>query len=162
MGVFLVEDVDRLESVDVLGIAPIRNVIACPFDEVLELPVPDLGIKQLFHLLFFFPVDFHWWRQWYDLGGVWLMRHRFQFGDMLHRVHLDIGREIHPAGIWGLAVRIFHDLAGFLRVCSRDSWMVVWTACSWRVNIPGLPGGIVVPLSSAYGPGFGDAVGHRS
>ena len=36
MGVSLVEDVDCLEPVDVLGVATIGDVIGRPFDEVLE------------------------------------------------------------------------------------------------------------------------------
>ena len=40
-----VDDVNCLEPVDVLGIAPVGDVIACPLDEVLELPVCDLGIQ---------------------------------------------------------------------------------------------------------------------
>ena len=39
-----VEDIDCLEPVDVLGIMPVGDVITCLLDEVLELPVPDLGI----------------------------------------------------------------------------------------------------------------------
>ena len=59
MGVSSVEDIDCLEPVDGLGVVLIRNVIARPCDEVLELPVSDLGIEHLFHLSFFFSVDFH-------------------------------------------------------------------------------------------------------
>ena len=40
----MVEDVDGLKPVDVFGISPIGDVIAGLFDEVLELPAPDLGV----------------------------------------------------------------------------------------------------------------------
>ena len=99
MGVSSVEDVDCLEPVDVLGVAPIRDVVAWPFDEVLELPVPDLGIELLFNLPFFFSVDFHWWRWWYDWAGVEVISCWFQFGDVSHGVYLDVGREIHSIGL---------------------------------------------------------------
>ena len=56
------EDVDCSEPVDVLGVAPIEDIVAGPFDEVLELPVSDLGVSHLFHLLLGFSVDFHQWR----------------------------------------------------------------------------------------------------
>ena len=100
----MVEDVDCLEPADVLGVAPIGDVVAHPFDEALELLVPDLGIKHFFHLLFFFSVDFHWWRWWYSLAGVGVISRWFQFGDVLHGVHLDIGREIHPIRVGCLQV----------------------------------------------------------
>ena len=58
------EDVDCLESVDVHGVTPIVDVLARPFDEVLELLVPDYVIKHLFHLSFFISVNFYWWWQW--------------------------------------------------------------------------------------------------
>ena len=58
MGVPLVEDVDCFESVDVLGVAPVADVMAHPFDEVLELPVPDLGVEQPYQV----PGIEVWWR----------------------------------------------------------------------------------------------------
>ena len=70
MRVSPVEDVICLEPVAAFGIAPIRDVIACPLDEVLELPVPDYGIEHLFHLPLFFSVDFHRGRWGYNLAGV--------------------------------------------------------------------------------------------
>ena len=104
------EDVNTLEPVDVLGVAPIRDVVARPFDEVLELLVPNLGIEHFLHLPFFFSVDFHWWRWGYDLAGVGVIGRWFQFGYVSHGVHLDVSREIHLEGIGGLEVRVFQDL----------------------------------------------------
>ena len=57
------EDVDCLETVVVVGVMPIGNVMNRLLDEVLEFPVPNFGIEYLFHVSFFFSVDFHrWWR----------------------------------------------------------------------------------------------------
>ena len=44
MGVPPVEDVDGVKPVDVLSISLIGDVIFGPFDEVLELPVPDFDV----------------------------------------------------------------------------------------------------------------------
>ena len=55
----MVEDVDCLEPVDVLGVAPIRDIVARPLDEVLKFSVSDFGIEHLFHLSFLFSVNFH-------------------------------------------------------------------------------------------------------
>ena len=117
------EDVDGLKPVDILGISPIGDVISCPFDEVLELPVPDFGIQHFFHLLLLFSIDFHrwWWR--YDLAGVWIVRRRFQFIDMSHGVHLDVGREVHPVGVSSLEVQVLHDPVGaFPFVVKLSGW----------------------------------------
>ena len=38
------ENVDCLEPVDILGTSPIGDLVSGPFDEVVELPVPDPGI----------------------------------------------------------------------------------------------------------------------
>ena len=110
MGVSSVEHVDWLEPVDVLGVAPIGDVVAPPFDEVRELLVPDLGIEHLLHLPFFVSVDFHWWRRGYDLAGVAIISRWFQFGCVSHRVHSDVSREIHPVGVGGPEARVFQDL----------------------------------------------------
>ena len=67
------EDVDRLEPVDVLVFTPIGDIIARSLDEVLEFPVSDLGDEHLFHLPFFFSVNFHWRWRWYDLARVWIV-----------------------------------------------------------------------------------------
>ena len=40
------EDVDCLKPVNVLGVAPIRDIVARPLDEVLEFPVSDFGIEH--------------------------------------------------------------------------------------------------------------------
>ena len=39
------EDVDCLEPIDVLGVAPIGDIVAHPLDEILEFSVSDLDIK---------------------------------------------------------------------------------------------------------------------
>ena len=123
MGISSVEDVDCLEPVDILGVVPIRDIIARPLDEVLEFSVSDLAIEYLFHLPFLFSVDFHRRGRWYDLAGVCFVRRWFQFGDVSHGVHLDVGGEVHPVGVGGLNVRVFHDFeAGFALVVKLPGW----------------------------------------
>ena len=56
------EGVNCLESVDVPGVSPIGDVVAGPFDRILELSVPDFGVLHFFNLPFLFSIDLHWWR----------------------------------------------------------------------------------------------------
>ena len=66
----MVEDVDCLEPVDVLGVVPIGDIVARPVDEVLEFSISDFGIEHPFNLPFLISVDFHWRGRWYDLAMV--------------------------------------------------------------------------------------------
>ena len=77
MGVSSVEDVDCLEPVDVLGVAPIGDIVARPLHEVLEFSVSYFGMEHLLHLSFLFSVNFHRRGQWYDLAGVGVICHWF-------------------------------------------------------------------------------------
>ena len=109
MGVSSVEDVDCLEPIDVFGIALIGDLIAGHFMRYWNFCYLILASSTSSTSQSCFSIDFYQPRRSYNLTGVWVLHRWFQFGDVSHKVHLDVSRGIHPVGVGGFEVRVFDD-----------------------------------------------------